>query len=139
MEANALNGGQAKASPAKSKRNRNIAIIVVVVVIAAFAIMIVANANQSQPGASDNIQITSWTIYQSSLGPTTFTVLVSNTGSVSGYGTVSCQANPYPGTGAYTNTQAVNLEPGESQTVYITVETPYGVTITNSMCNAIVY
>lgn len=138
METNASEGSQTKSSPPKSKKNRNIAIIVVVVVIAIVAILLAANAMiQSSPPATANIQVNYFTIDQTPAGPTTFTVTVTNEGALSGYGTVYCWVNPeVAGTGSYTNTQIVNLDPGSTTTVSIVVATPYAMTVTKSMCGA---
>jgi cytoskeletal protein RodZ len=140
METNASSNEPTKPAPS-SRRNRNIVIIVVVVVIAIVAIVFVANAiiqsqPQSQSQATANIQVTSFAIDQSVSGPTTVTVQVSNYGSASGSGTVHCSIDEGTGAiGAYTNSQAISIDPGSSRTVTIVVATPYGTSVTKSMCS----
>lgn len=139
MEGSSSNNASTKpAIDPKSKRNRNITIIVVVVVIAVVVILLAANAMiQSTPPATANIQVNSFTIDQSPAGPTTFTVTVTNDGNLYGSGTVYCYVNPeVAGKGSYTNTQIVNLDPGSTTTVSIVVATPFGMTVTKSMCGA---
>jgi flagellar basal body-associated protein FliL len=135
MEANASNGGQAKALPAKSKRNRNIMIVVVIAVVVVVALFVVnATIIQNQAESTADFQATSYTIDQSYSGPTTFTVQVSNDGDAYGSGTLYCFVNI--GVDSYSNSQTVSLDEGSSTTVTIVVETPYGTTVTESMCGA---
>jgi hypothetical protein len=138
MESKASNNESAGQIPPKP-RKKLLLVIGVIAIISVIATLLVANAMiQSTPQATANIQVTSFKIDRSPVGPTTFTVTVSNDGTLSGYGTVYCYVNPeVAGTGAYTNTKTINLDPGSSTTVSIVVETPFGMTVTQSICGAV--
>jgi hypothetical protein len=123
-------------APKKKKQTLIIAGVVIIAIVIVIALLVANAMIQSQPPATANIKVTSFTINQSLSGPTTFTVTVSNDGSDSGSGTVYCSVSPTSGNGAYTNTQIVNLDPGSSKTISIIVETPFGMTVTKSMCVA---
>lgn len=106
-----------------------IAGVAIVLVIAAILLLMMQGNDES---VSADLEVGSFTIDQSALGPTTFTVQVSNEGSASGSGTLYCYVNI--GADSYNNTQMVTLDAGESTTVTIIVDTPYGTTVTEDMC-----
>jgi hypothetical protein len=113
------------------KRNRTLMIAgVAIVLVIVTVLLLIMQGN----GESENVDLEagSFTIDQSALGPTTFTIQVSNEGSASGSGTLYCYVNI--GTDSYNNTQMVTLAAGESTTVTIIVDTPYGTTVTEDMC-----
>jgi hypothetical protein len=108
-----------------------IAGVVIVLVIAAILLLMMQGNGESE---SADLEVGSFTIDQSVLGPTTFTVQVSNEGSASGSETLCCYVNI--GVDSYDNSQMVILAPGESTTVTIVVDTPYGSTVSEDMCGA---
>jgi len=105
--------------------------VAIVLVIAAILLLMMQGNGESE---SADLEIGALTIDQSVLGPTTFTVQVSNEGSASGSETLYCYVNI--GVDSYDNSQMVILAPGESTTVTIVVDTPYGTTVTEDMCGA---
>ncbi len=106
-----------------------IAGVAIVLVIAAILLLMMQGNGESE---SADLEVGSFIIDQSVLGPTTFTVQVSNEGSASGSEALYCYVNI--GVDSYENTQMVILAPGESTTVTIVVDTPYGTTVTEDMC-----
>ncbi len=123
------------AAPSGALKKRKTVLIIagvaIVLVIAAILLLMMQGNGESE---SADLQVGSFTIDQSVLGPTTFTVQVSNEGSASGSETLYCYVNI--GVDSYDNSQMVILAPGESTTVTIVVDTPYGTTVTEDMCGA---
>lgn len=123
------------ATPSGAPKNRKTMLILagvaIVLVIAVILLLMMQGNGESE---SSDLGVGSFTIDQSALGPTTFTVQVSNEGSASGSETLYCYVNI--GVDSYENTQMVILAPGESTTVTIIVDTPYGTTVTEDMCGA---
>ncbi len=126
----------AKPPAAPKKKKQTLIIVGVVIAIVIVIALLVANATiQSQPQATANIQVMAFNTDQSYLGPTTFNVTVSNVGSASGSGSVYCFVETDSGTYASTS-QSFSLDPGISTTVSVVVGTPFGTTVTTSMCHA---
>jgi hypothetical protein len=119
-------------SGASKKRKTMLIIAGVALVLVIVAILLLMQGNGESE--SVDLEVGSITIDQSALGPTTFTVQVSNKGSASGSDTLYCYVNI--GVDSYDNSQMVILAPGESTTVTIIVDTPYGTTVTEDMCGA---
>lgn len=128
------NVGSAAAPSGAAKKRKTMLIVAgvtIVLVIAAILLLMVQGNGESE---SADLEVVSFTIDQSALGPTTFTLQVSNGGSASGSETLYCYVNI--GVDTYDNSQLVILAPGESTTVTIVVDTPYGTLVTEDMCGA---
>lgn len=130
-EKNNVDTAAPSGAPKKRKTMLIIAGVAILLVIAAILLLVMQGNGESE---SADLEVGSFTIDQSVLGPTTFTVQVSNEGSASGSETLYCYVNI--GVDSYENTQMVILAPGESTTVTIVVDTPYGTTVTEDMCGA---
>jgi hypothetical protein len=139
-----MSGETSKGNPApaitnKPKRTALIVAIIAIVAVVVVILLVIIATTQGQ--SSSSIQVNSWSIEQSYSGPTTFTVTVENTGSVQGSGTIYCEVTvPAPASGGmvqdYHSTKLVTLSPGDgAQTYTITVDTPFGTTVTNNMCS----
>ena len=123
------------AAPSGAAKKRKTMLIIagvaIVLVIAAILLLMMQGNGESE---SADLEVGSFLIDQSVLGPTTFTIQVSNEGSASGSETLYCYVNI--GVDSYYNSQMVILAPGESTTVTIVVDTPYGTTVTEDICGA---
>jgi len=126
-------GSAVTPSGAAKKRKTMLIVTGVAIILVIVAILLVMMQGNDESESAD-LEVGSFTIDQSALGPTTFTVQVSNEGSASGSETLYCYVNI--GVDSYDNSQTVILAPGESTTVTIVVDTPYGTQVTEDMCGA---
>ena len=120
------------------KKKKGIVAIVALVVIALLLVLLATAGNHSSGSnnvfSAPNNHIVSSTYSQSILsGHTTINVKVTNLGNAIGYSTINVDITENSGT--YSNTQGVNLAPGETSTFDIVVNTPWGTGVTSSMIN----
>lgn len=135
MDTNTSNGNEKTANKSKSKKLW-IGIVAAIVIVIVAALFLANALIQSQPVA--NFEAKSWSIDQEATGATTFTMTVQNTGNNGGNAIMECGVFVPSSLGGsateYNNTQTVYLTAGETQTLTITVDTPFGTTITKDMC-----
>jgi flagellar basal body-associated protein FliL len=120
------------AMPKKKKQTLIIVGVVIIAIVIVIALLVANALIQNTPQATTDFKAASWNVSQSLSGPTTFTVQVTNDGGSSGSGTLYCFVNI--GVNSYSNSHTVDLNAGGSTTVTIVVDTPYGTTVTKSMC-----